>query len=75
MAQVLSNDSSAITVTIKASSRISLKEGESFYTVEYTEERTVPENCNLEKERAMLWDTVNTEVDNQALEIHKLCKK
>ena len=61
--------SKAITTTIKASSRASIKVGDNFYTVEGTEERTVPEDCDIEKERTFLWDTVNGEVDSQIEEI------
>lgn len=65
----MSNDteytSKAITTQIKATSRVSVKIRENFYTLEYTEERTVPqvEGVDLEKERELLWDKVNSEVD------------
>lgn len=61
----------AVTAKITASSRISLKIKDSYYTVEYSEERIIPDvaGVNLEKEKELLWDTVNTECDNQALEI------
>ena len=75
MAKAKTNESCATTTMIRATSRISLKQGETFYTVEYTEERTVPEGCDLKQERKLLWDTVNTEVDDQALDIKKLYKK
>lgn len=60
--------------TIRASSRASVKIGDNFYTVEYMEERVVPdeEGIDIEKEREALWDTVNTECDNQVLEIKKV---
>lgn len=67
--------SKATTTTIRATSRASVKVRESFYTVEYTEERTVPSNIERTKElpaeRQLLWDTVNAEVDNQIEEIVK----
>ena len=65
----MSNDteytSKAITTQIKATSRVSVKIRENFYTLEYTEERTIPqvEGVDLEKERELLWDKVNSEVD------------
>lgn len=60
--------------TIRASSRASVKIGDNFYTVEYMEERVIPdeEEIDIEKEREALWDTVNTECDNQVLEIKKV---
>lgn len=63
------------TTSIKASSRASVKINDSYYTVEYTEERSIDETDNLEEERASLWDTVNNECDNQVAEIVKLFKK
>jgi len=64
----------AITTQIRATSRASVKIGNDFYTVEYSEERTVPdvEGVNLEKERRILWDCVNDEVDAQIDTIIKL---
>lgn len=62
-------ESKAITTTIKASSRASIKVGDNFYTIEWTEERTVPEDCDIEKERTFLWETVNGEVDGQIQDI------
>ena len=57
--------SKAITTTITATSRVSVKLYDNFYTLEYSEERTVPQtdDVNLEKERQLLWDKVNKEVD------------
>lgn len=63
------------TTTIKASSRASIKVGDSFYTVEWTEERTVAPDDDLEEERANLWDTANNEVDNQIKDILTAFKK
>lgn len=55
----------AITTQIRATSRASVKIFDNFYTLEYTEERTVPnvEGVDLEEERKLLWDKVNSEVD------------
>lgn len=67
----------AIIKTIKATSRASVKVGESYYTVEYSEERIIPdiEGVNIEKERQFLWDEVNAECDNQIEDILKTFKK
>lgn len=67
----------AITTTIKATSRASVKVGDSFYTVEYCEERSIPAeiDVDLDEERRLLWDTCNTEVDNQIADILKTFKK
>lgn len=65
----------AITTSIRATSRASIKVNDSFYTVEWCEERSVPEDANLEEERQALWDTCNTETDNQVAEILQTFKK
>lgn len=57
---------------IKASSRVSTKIGDTFYTVEYGEERSVEGAKNLKAEREKLWNTCNTEVDRQIEEILKI---
>ena len=69
--------SKAVTTKITATSRISLKKGETFYTLEFSEERTIPavEGVDIALERKLLWDTVNTEVDNQAEDVQKMYKK
>lgn len=59
----------AKTTTIKASSRASIKVGDNFYTVEWTEERTVEPKDDIEEERQNLWDDVNREVDSQVEDI------
>ena len=58
----------AIISKIQATSRMSLKVKDNFFTVEYSEERVIPdiEGIDIEKEKAALWDAVNAEVDNQA---------
>lgn len=69
--------SKATVTTIKASSRASVKVGDSYYTVEYTEERTVPNtsNVDIQVEKDLLWDTVNGECDKQIEDILKTFKK
>lgn len=64
----------AKTTTIRATSRISTKVHDTFYTFEYCEERQIEEKDNLEEERAKLWETCNAEVDNQVawtLDVYK----
>lgn len=58
-------------VTIKAASRASVKVADSFYTIEYCEERSIDPNDNIEEERTKLWDTCNGEVDAQIEDILK----
>ena len=67
----------AVTTQIRATSRASVKILNDFYTVEYSEERTVPnvEGVNLEEERRILWDCVNDEVDAQIDTIIKLANQ
>lgn len=64
----------AVTTSIKATSRVAIKIKDNYYTVEFTEERAVPEDCDVEEERAELWDAVNTSVDEQCEQILKTFK-
>ena len=75
MAKAKAYESKAITTTIRATSRASVKVKDNFYTVEYCEERSVPEDCNIEEERKLLWDDCNAEVDNQIQEIMDTFRK
>lgn len=61
----------AVTTTIKALSRASVKIRDNFYTIEYCEERVIPDlqDVDLESEKQLLWDTVNGEVDAQIEDI------
>lgn len=56
---------------IRATSRASVKIRDNYFTVEYSEERTLPDDSSvdIEQERALLWDAVNAECDNQILDI------
>lgn len=69
--------SQAVVTSIKFTSRASVKVGDSFYTVEACEERTIPDGIEVDiaKERESLWDCVNTECDNQIQDILKTFKK
>ena len=66
------------TTSIKVTSRESIKCGDNYFTVEYTEERAVytdderDTEAELAQARKELWDTCNAEVDNQIDEIIKL---
>ena len=57
----------AVVNKITATSRASMKVKDNFFTVEYSEERIIPdiEGVDIEKERVILWDTVNAECDRQ----------
>ena len=68
-----SYESKAQISTIRATSRASIKVRENFYTVEYSEERTLPTDIeyDIDKEREILWNTVNDEVDKQIEDIIK----
>lgn len=59
---------------ICATSRVTVKMKDNYYSMEYTEERLVPEDCDIELERSLLWETVNLEVDRQAEDVLKMCK-
>ena len=52
---------------ISATSRASLKLRDNFFTVEYSEERIIPDtdDVNIMEERNALWDAVNEECDRQ----------
>lgn len=73
MSNLSSYESKAQISAIKATSRAAIKVHDNYYTVEYTEERTLPTDIefDIEKERAILWDTVNAEVDAQIEDIIK----
>ena len=60
---------------IQATSRISTKIKETFYTFEYTEERLLEDGDDVEKERADLWETCHKEVDKQVEDVISLVYK
>lgn len=65
-------ESKARTTTIRATSRMSVKIKDNFFTIEFCEERALPEGlteAEIAEERKLLWDTVNEECDNQVDEI------
>lgn len=69
--------SKAVTTLIRFTSRASVCIDKNYYTVEACEERMIPEveGIDIEEERKALWDTVNTECDNQIADIIKIYKK
>lgn len=70
-------ESKAQTVSIRYTSRASVKIGEQYYTVEATEERAIPDvpDIDLDEERKLLWDEVNRQVDNQVDDIYEQFEK
>lgn len=66
------------TTSIRATSRASVKVGESFYTVEFCEERAIADyadEAELSKARIDLWNTVNEECDKQIEDIIKTYRR
>lgn len=57
--------------SIRATSRASVKVGDSFYTVEYSEEHLIEDGDDVPEEREKLWGICNTEVDAQIEDILK----
>ena len=73
--------SQAIPTLIRATSRVSVKLNESFYTFEFQEERAFPIDLveegqiNFEKEKEMLWDEVHSQVDKQVSDVVSMLKQ
>ena len=67
----------AVISKIQATSRASVKINDSYYTVEYSEERLIPavDGIVIAEERRQLWDTVNNEVDEQVQDIIETFRK
>lgn len=63
----------AVVSEISAISRVAVKIKDNFYTVEYSEKRTVPdvEGVDMDAERTALFDAVNGVVDAQVEDIIK----
>jgi hypothetical protein len=68
--------SKAKITSIKATSRASIKIRDNFYTLEYSEERVIPDlpDVDIIKEKEILWDAVNAEVDAQIEDVIKSFK-
>lgn len=73
MAKKKEYQSLGVTTSIAITSRASVNINNKYYTVEYHEERQIPDlpEVDLVKERKLLWDTCNAEVDVQLEEIYK----
>ena len=69
-------ESVAVVTEISAVSRVAVKIKDNFYTVEYSEKRTVPDvdGVDIDLERKLMWDAVNKSVDEQVEEIVKSFK-
>lgn len=72
MASKKAYSSKSTILTISASSKVSVQIGTKFFTLEYAETRSVPNEpgVNIEEERKILWDAVNTEVDAQIEDVY-----
>ena len=70
-------ESKAIVTEIQATSKVTIKIKDNFYSVEYQEKRTIPqvEGVDIKAERKILWDEVNNIVDGQANDIITTFKK
>ena len=69
--------SKAITTKITANSKCTVKLKDNYYSIEFTEERTLPEvgDVDLDAERQVLFDDVNAVVDEQINQILDTFKK
>lgn len=69
-------ESKAKTTKISATSRAAVKIRDNYYTIEATEERSIPdvEGVDVSTEWTMLWDSVNAIVDGQIEQIVKTFK-
>lgn len=70
----------AKTTKICATSRCAVKIKDNYYTIEYTEERSLEtmvdvSDKELERERQLLWEDCNRTVDNQVQDILETFKK
>ena len=54
-----------ITSVIRAESGLSVEVNGRWYKFTFSEERILPEGCDIEAEKQALWDSVNAEVDAQ----------
>ena len=64
-------ESKAIITTIRATSRASVNIRDNFFTLEYGEERQIPDadDVDIQQEREALWEVCNSEVDYQIEDI------
>lgn len=73
----MSYESKAKITMISGTSKATVQINNNYYSFSYTEERQLPveEDVNIEMERDLLWDTLNSEVDKQVEQIINLYKK
>ena len=66
-----------ITTKITATSRVAIKIKDNYYTVECSEDRSIPdvEGVDIEKERQALFDDINATVDRQIEDIYNTFNK
>lgn len=59
------------TTKITATSRCAIKIKDNYYTLELSEERTMPESdgIDLDKEYSALFDSINAEIDKQCQDV------
>jgi len=65
----------AKTIKISATSKATVQVKNNYYSFSYGEERELPEDdcrVNIDKERELLWESLNAEVDKQIEQIVKL---
>lgn len=74
-------ESQAVTTSIQAHSRISVKLNDTFYTFEFVEQREFPvdlmdeSKIDLNKERKLLWHEVHAQVDKQVQDVVEMLKE
>lgn len=73
----MSYESKAKITMISGTSKATVQINNNYYSFSYSEERQLPEDesVNIEQERELLWDTLNSEIDNQVEQIVKCYKK
>ena len=69
MAKSKEYESKAITTSIKCTSRKAIKLGDNYFTVECCEERAIPEDADVAKERQLLWQCVDDQCYDQIEEL------
>lgn len=70
-------ESKAKITMISGASKATVQINNNYYSFNYSEERQLPDDVsvNIEQERELLWDTLNSEVDKQVEQIVKCYKK
>jgi hypothetical protein len=65
------------TTVLKVTSRASVKIGDSFFTFEAGIEKSVPDDFDpalIPEEKKKMWDEMNTDIDNQIIEIQEFLR-